>query len=65
MSNIIQGERVLSNIDPLPSMSEIKVMVIEEALRRSGENRTKAAELVHVSRQTIHTYVKSQSERYE
>ncbi len=46
----------------LPSLKQARVLLIEEALRRTGNNQSLAAQLIGVSRQAINKYLQSRSE---
>ncbi len=44
--------------DPLPSLEDISRKLIKEALDRTHGNRTLAARMIGVSRQTLHRRLK-------
>jgi DNA-binding NtrC family response regulator len=43
-----------SSLDQLPTLSESEDMLIEEAMRRTNHNQTVTAELLGITRQTLH-----------
>ncbi len=46
----------------LPSLKQARVLLIEEALRRTGNNQSMAAQLIGVSRQAINKFLQSRDE---
>lgn len=49
---------LLKNIDFLPSVKEVNNFLIEEALKRTDNNKTQAAGLIGITRQTIDRYLR-------
>ncbi len=55
-------ESLYASLSRLPSMKEAEDMLIEEALKRTGGNRTMTATLLGVTRQTLHRRINLQKE---
>ena len=47
---------------PLPSLKDVELAAVEEAMRRAGGNRSAAARLLGVTRPTIARHLKRRSE---
>jgi transcriptional regulator with PAS, ATPase and Fis domain len=50
------------SLDRLPNLQESETLLIQEALKRTNGNQTLAAELLGITRQTLHRRLKSTRE---
>jgi DNA-binding NtrC family response regulator len=55
------GERLTFG-DTLPSMKEIRRLLVDEAMRRADNNRTVAAQLIGITRQSLSQYLQPEKE---
>ncbi len=55
---IVTNEGVFAGLEKLPSIKEATSLLVKEALARSGENQTLAAQMLGIARQTLARYIK-------